>query len=311
MTIELDPDWYGSYARRSAVADFLELMALRDLSWSVEDLADRIRDSRWMQILGERIGVPSESESDEGDIAEELDQALERAQDVLAVIRERSTATDGQYPFQLDETSGRLRYRGPTPVESPYVRLLCITVGHATGVKGPLPPHQVFEGMVQSAFSTSGLRTTGIGARSRAGGSFGDVLTSCCADVGLDAYPSRAASRVFANDEGSDILSNLWPHDFRPGGVQLVGQVTCAKSNDWDTKIQEPAPMQWRDWLGGMRSPVVYLAVPHHVEQSTRSWLMQKRDRDVVDRLRLCPMLSDPVVGETEVVEIVLASAIA
>ena len=310
MTIEPDPDWYGTYARRSALADYLELLALKERSWSIEDLADRIRDSRWTRMLGERIAIPADPDDDDGHIAAEIDEALERAQDVIAVIAERVAATD-VYPFKVNE-SGRLSYQGSDPATNSYVRLLAITVAHATRLEADVAPNQVFEVMVEAALRASGLPTTGIGARSRAGGAFREVLLDSCQSVGLNAYPEKAASRVFANDEGSDILTNVWPHDRRPGGLQLVGQVTCARSNDWDEKIQEPAPHQWRDWLGGMRSPVVYLAVPHHVEDMTRSWLMQKRDRDVIDRLRLCPMLDPtPVGGELAAVEAVLASALA
>jgi hypothetical protein len=305
--IEPNPDWYGSYARRSALADYLELLALSGRSVSVEDLADLIRDNQWIQILGERISDHSESEEEAEDtkLGEELDRALERATDVLAVIRERVFATADHYPFQLSQ-DGRLRFSGDRPANDPYVRLLAVTIAHALRLELTRPPYQVFEGIVEEALSSWGLSTVGVGARARIGGGFAKVLAASCASVGLDAYPGRASHKIYANDEGSDVLSNLWIGDRRPGGVQLVGQVTCARSNDWDQKIQEPAPDQWRNWLGGMRSPVIYLAVPHHVEDVMRSYLMEKRDRDVVDRLRLAPILAAPIVGESEIIDSVL-----
>ena len=78
--IEPDPDWYGSYARRSAIADYLELLALAGKSLTVEDLADRIRDNRWTSSLGERIGVPTPpDEEEDATLGVEIDRALERA----------------------------------------------------------------------------------------------------------------------------------------------------------------------------------------------------------------------------------------
>lgn len=70
--IEPSVDWYGSYARRSAVADFLELAALEGKTLSSEGLADLIRDNRWSAALGERIEVPGAPAVDPD--AEELDE---------------------------------------------------------------------------------------------------------------------------------------------------------------------------------------------------------------------------------------------
>jgi hypothetical protein len=309
--IEPDPDWYGTYARRSSLADYLELLAIAGRSWSMEQLADHILDNRWIDQLGERIGVPAEVETDDGDLSGELDRALERAVDVVSVIDERASTAGDRYPFQRND-SGRLTYQGGDDGPGPYVRLLALTVGHAIRHPFDAPVHQVFEVVVEHAFSNFGFLTAGIGAISRTGGGFHNTLTTACTAVGLDAYPAAALARSFANDEGSDIISNVWSMDRRKGGLQLIGQATCARSNDWDAKILEPSVHQWRDWLGGVRSPVAYLAVPHHVEDITRAWLMAKRDRDVVDRLRLCSMMSaELVAGEAEIVEHVLGQALA
>lgn len=60
-----------------------------------------------------------------------------------------------------------------------------------------------------------------------------------------------------------------------------------------------------------MRSPETYLAVPHHVEDRTRTYLMATQDRDVFDRLRLCHMLGpDLVPGEAAIVSGVLSRGV-
>ncbi len=309
--IEPDAHWYGTYARRSAIADYLELLAISGRTLTVEELADRIRDNKWARILGDRIDKPLEPEEDDEQIAAEIDLAEDRARDVLSVVAERQEFAQPQYPFAVDGL-GRLTFMSEDqPSGLPYIRLLCITVAHATKVALQPRAHEVFELMVTGAFLKMGLATVGIGAESRAGGVWTEVLTRSCDRVGLNAYPERALAKVFANDEGADILSNVWSGDRRSGGLQLVGQVTCARSDEWDKKIQEPAPLQWRDWLGGMRQPSVYLAVPHHVEELTRCYLVSKRDRDIVDRLRLTPMLTaEPVAGEAELVAAVLAEEV-
>lgn len=313
MTIEPNLHWYGTYARRSAIADYLELLALKGNGLSAADLADLIRDNPgWTHDLGARIDeLEPLPEPRYADLGQEIDASLEAAADVIAVLSERVEVAGASYPFRIGPTSA-LTYTGHDPTIEPYVRLLALTVGHATRTKTTSPPHQVFEVVLLHALSATGGLSVGLGeiGRQQAGG-FKDTLTQACSAVGLEAYPDRAQAKVFANDEGVDVLTNLFDVDPRVGGLQLIGQATCAKSDDWDKKIQEPSPDQWRQWLGGLRSPVAYLAVPHHVEAGTRSWLMQKRDRDVFDRLRLAPLLpSGHVAGEEAILEAVLGQAV-
>lgn len=319
--IEPNVDWYGSLARRSAVADFLELAALEGATFSEEGLADMIRDSGWSNALGLRVTVPGSasteeafeaSDTDESGIALGIDNDVSRlrAGDVLDVVRERKASGGAFYPFSL-EPSGRLHYVGTDPHLDPYIRLLALTIAHATRMKFSPPPHEIFEDVVVNALTKSGFATVGIGAQSRNGGTFAEILGSSCGTVGLSADPTAASHRVFANDEGADILSNVWSIDPRPGGLQLVGQVTCARSDDWHKKINEPKKLQWRDWLGKMRSPETYLAVPHHVEDRMRVYLMSTEDRDVFDRMRLCQMTgAEAVPGEASIVEAVLAAGV-
>ncbi len=293
--IEFDIDWYGTYNRRSAIADYLELMALGGARVSIEDLADRIRDSGWTLLLRDKItdGDPEtrdhESvEFDDTDLAESQDEAMDRADDVRNVLLQRKQLLGGRYPFEVDTNGYLIEYTNQIP-QGPYLAFLAITICHASGIDGlSRLAAYVFEDSLETSLAATGLATSCLGRASRESNDFATTLVDSCARVGLTANPALAPYRTFANEEGSDTISNWFPQDTRVGGIQFVGQATCGKSNSWKAKLMEPAVGHWEDWLGRRLAPVAFLSVPHHVEEDTRSYLVTvDRKRDVLDRVRL------------------------
>jgi hypothetical protein len=314
--INPDVDWYGTYVRRSALADYLEILALRGEHLSRESLGDFIRDSNWVRRLSYSVIAPGRPEIAEEvpeeepiELSEEIDRALLAANDVLAMVEQRASILGERYPFESDE-AGRLTYTDGEPAENSYVALLCVAIAHAGGIATPVAPFYVFEDTVTTLLNGRGWPTSNLGERSRSGMSFDEVITSGCVDVGLEAYPERAAYRPAANEEGSDSLTNLWLGDTRPGGIQAVGQVTCAKSDSWKEKLSEPPAGAWREWLGKLRTPTVFLAVPHHVETPMLSYLIGQRNDDVVDRLRIVLFKDGTTDHERDVIESVLGEEV-
>lgn len=294
--IEFNINWYGTYNRHSAVADYLELLALSGVSLTKPDLADLIRDSGWLSLLEARIEDsdaavrgPEPGEIDDTDLPETLGLASELADDVVNVLLERHDLLGDRYPFRLMESEAIVRLSAPESVHDPYLGLLALTICHADRTAGlTRPPAYIFEDVLTDILSSVGIRTACLGDLSRSGTGFDDTLTRACEMVGLSANPAAAPYRTFANEEGADTISNLWPFDTRTGGVQLIGQATCGNSNTWKAKTMEPPRGHWESWLGRFLPPFAFLSVPHHVQSSTRNYLVTvDRGRDVLDRIRL------------------------
>jgi hypothetical protein len=96
--------------------------------------------------------------------------------------------------------------------------------------------------------------------------------------------------------------------DQRAGRWTFVGQVTCARSDDWEKKAGEAKRGRWRLILGDDLEPTPFLAVPHHVEDIVMKKLVVDVKSLVLDRLRLAPYLQ-PIAGpEREVADAILAA---
>ncbi len=314
--ISFDLDWYGTFNRRSAVADYLELLAIGGVTISKESLADQIVDTTgWLAKLGDRIQDSDpedrgpEPDGDDTDLSSTQAIAAEYANNIEQVLRERADLLADRYPFEVGKDNVVVSFRGDSSFPVPYLTLLALTICHAASVEGfPEAPAYIFEDVVAAALSARGLPTACLGRNARGAGGFAATLKSSCAEVGLDAYPAEAPYRVFANEEGSDSISNWWPEDTRLGGVQFVGQATCARSTEWKKKLMEPPVGHWEDWLQRKLAPVAFLSVPHHVEDDTRHYLVTAdRKRDVIDRIRLAMVDRDLLATEIDAFERMIA----
>ncbi len=307
--IEPNPDWYGTYARHSALADYLELASIAGYVYAREDLADLIRDSGWTNRLRERMHDTSQDGYVDGDLAAENDEASLRAGETIELLVERQEMLETRYPFDLDDRL-RLEFRGRSDQTDPYLAILAISVAHATKLDTPVKPFRAFEQTIVDLLNEYEWPTANLGSRERSGGGFAEVLREACAEVGLQARPEESTYRTFAHDEGTDTVSNLWPSDSRPGGVQVVGQVTCARSDQWDRKMSEPKPKQWSRWLGTYLLPASFLAVPHHVEHSSRTYLLQRNEADLLDRLRIASVKKGISAAEGRILQDVLDAGV-
>jgi len=313
--IEFDIDWYGTYNRRSAIADYLELMALGGNNKSKEDLSDIIQDgANWVTLLNESIAysepenrIEDDREFDDTDLSLLQSEVETRVDDVQNVLRQRRDLLGDRYPFELDTDDGFMVCVRSTE-HGPYLALLALTICHASGVFGlPRLPAYLFEDYLEESLNSYGLKTCCLGSRARKGGKFQDTLVDACRVVGLIADPGKSPHRKRANEEGSDTVTNLWPDDPRLGGVQFVGQATCAKSNSWKSKLMEPPVGHWEEWLLRKLAPIAFLSVPHHVEEATRSYLVSvDRKRDVLDRIRLAMVDRELLPDECLAIDIIM-----
>jgi len=270
-SLALSPDIYGSYARFSAVADFLELLALKTSGRFVRepDLERRL-DNDNIRLKTPLGGAHAD--------------ASQAAGTVFTILEERARILGRRYPFEVTRRDG-LRVR--TRAIGPYRVLLALTAAHAYRVRCA-DPKKLFEGLVARALKKLGLRTTTTGTSQRRGrGGFATVLATACADVGLEATLDKEIVSSAAQDEKVDTLAHLDLQDKRRGRWTFIGQVTIAESTEWERKASEPKPKLWRELLTDTHAPSPFLAVPHHVEPLHWESLHRHQEAIVLDRLRL------------------------
>ena len=269
--LALSPDVYGSFARFSAVADFLELRALRSPQVIVRepDLERRIETD------GIRLSSP---------LGPSASDSAQAAGIVFEVFEERARILGMRYPFHVSRRNG---LRRSTKVIGGYRVLLAMTAAHAYRVKCG-DPKKLFEGLVTRALEQLGLRsaTTGTSRKQKKRG-FTGMLEAACNDVGLEASPDGSILSEAAQDEKVDTLAHLDLGDGRSGRWTFIGQATIAESGEWERKASEPKPKLWRALIGDTHDPSPFLAVPYHVEANHLDSLHARLPAVVLDRLRL------------------------
>jgi hypothetical protein len=304
---ELEPnvDAYGSRARASALADFVELWAIAGVHPSAADVGDYIDDVGWTRRLHELYEpAPTGERDDPEELGEDETTAARRVFDLL---RERKAVLEERWPFGFD--GQRLRFRNNEGTRA-YLLALAISIAHAYEIDVPAPPEVVFESVVARVLTSCARRAVNfseVRARCKAEhGGFDAAITAACGTVGLRATPEARVRPVWANDENVDTIVHLDWGDGRSGAWTMVGQVTCAKSDAWEGKLQEVPVHGWGLLLGELIEPQGFLAVPHHIERRHLYYLVQGHKRLVVDRLRTALWLDGPTPDEQELIEAVL-----
>jgi hypothetical protein len=271
-------DRYGKYAQASAIADYLELVALvHGGSPTRAAVADMIVDNNWKVKSAENFFVPDLEDEDE-----EVGDAVERIFNILA---ERRLVLGGAYPFHQD-VAGRL-----TPAnlaaETPYVAVLAITLAHAYQVTTHQAPEEVFEQTVTDVVTGRGWLGVNFRLLRRANANFAAALEASGPALGLQTDAGGAAYNVNAFDEGIDTVLHIPWCRTRRGRWTVIGQMTCAMSNEWKGKMKEPSPWTWAGLLGEKIWPFVFCAVPHHAEPRHRLYLIESTRTILLDRLSL------------------------
>lgn len=304
MPSELEPniDVYGSKARRSAIADFVELWALHGQHPTAAALGDYVRDNGWMRKWGEAY-TAAPAPSDDEDV---LEDALEAGDDVFAILDERAELLGARYPFQRE--GQRLTFSGAG--DEPYVGLLCLTLAHAYRLVVSTPPTSVFEDVVAQVVQNRVDRAVNFGRIRRDHPDFPSALLAIGRPLLLEPTPAAAPHAIRAVDEHVDIVGHLDWGDSRIGKWSLVGQATCGSSDTWVGKMAEVPVGAWTSYLNTVIDPLALLAVPHHVEAGHFAYLVTGHRRLLLDRARLARWLDDPVEGLSALVTALLDQAV-
>lgn len=288
MTVSLDSEVYGGFARFSAVADFLELCALK--SKRLVRLPDL---ERRFDKEGIKLASP---------LGPKADDAAQSAAIVFDTLRERAYILGSLYPFKVDARQG---LRASSSTIGTYRLLLALTAGHAHAINCG-EPTKLFEQFVARVLTARGLRASTTGtSRPRDGSGFAGVLEAACKEVGLTASPGAVVISSAAKDENVDVLAHLDWRDARAGRWTFIGQATIAASNEWEGKANEPSAKAWGRLLTDTHPPRPFLAVPHHVEKQHLTALHERDEAIVLDRLRLVHAKVKLTQAERDVVEAV------
>lgn len=307
--IEPRRDAYGPEADTSNLADYLEVLALAGTPLRRAELADYLAEEHWVVRSRELFHDPQVDREEPAEDQQEggagPSPAEIAADNVFELLATRASELGARYPFALGEHELVLR----DPIEDghrPYLCLLAITVAHHYGVETEALPERVFEEVVADVMDGRGLATVDTGRAGRGRGDFRQLVRDVAEAVGLVAAPEAASSREHANEEGVDTVSHLSWGDVRAGHWVFIGQATCARSNEWESKIHEPRPPQWAALLSCVIRPVPYLAVPHHVEDEHLLNLSANAARLVLDRLRLARHLNGLSIDQAAILDAVI-----
>lgn len=295
--LEPSIDAYGTRGRVSVLADFIEVMVLNGGRCpTVGSLADFIEDTYGGQGIRAAYfepDVPIGKEESSLKGLSTAEKAKEVAGWVFSLFENRSNWLNSAYPFDVG-SDGRISLRGDPRDCAHYLLLLGVLVFHAYGnsihTGGPLrcDVQLVFERItkpVLTGFSPLS-RAEILGTSSSNGGGFAAVLKSTVEGVGLRADLTKVEYAAGAKDNGVDVVVHLDFGDDRLGRWVLLGQATCAKTDDWEDKVAEPG-LDWKTLLNMIVSPLVFLAVPHHVDDTFVHKVMRKSGHMLLDRIRL------------------------
>lgn len=278
-------DTYGNLARASFFADYIEVLALRGHRNRRKLLKDLLGDN---YPRSRRIIQTAAAGSDDWE-SEDL------ADDVWFCMRQRAQILGDEYPFVVDRN--KVRLKADTKVrESKYIGLLALSMVHAFKLLPHLTAENLLEVIVADAIENRGLTVGRFGEIGRnSSHNFEAAIQKLSSEFGFAMDADAVTRRENAQDEGVDIVAHLDWGGQRAGRWVFIGQVTCARSDDWVTKLYEPVPDSWMAYLGEVSPPIPFLAVPYHVGDEIMD-LFRVHRRHILDRLRV--VLSLPAVSD-------------
>jgi hypothetical protein len=282
-SLDLMPDVYGDYARHSAIADHLELVARRGKPATMIGLETTLYDLDL--VVTDKIKAVHMRTSAKKDTAQE--KARKTAERVFQLFVERQRVLAKRYPYRTD--GKRLEYESKNDTRRTYSAMLALSLAHAHRLKWPTkkPVPQVFEATLHEVADHQKVRIASIypPLKTKAG-TFEERL-----ERAAKRLPGPARDFIYhkqAKDEDVDVVVHCLFRDNRPGNVVMAMQATVGTSDTWEKKSKEVMGGLYRKMFQLRLDPVFFLAIPHHVEPLHLELLHQRVDRvHIMDRLRI------------------------
>lgn len=284
---------YGGRMVLSSLADWVEWAALASavLPWptTVDAIEDALGwDTYQSKLTGERF-------SDELPIP--LGDALRN------VIEDRVRVLGWRYPFRFDDR-GQLQLRADRDVKkSAYIALLQISLLKSWADFDNAAFQactKLLEHIAAEAFRRTGCDSAIVGT-SVNGGGFEAKLEKIAEELAVRVDSASAAHSKAAKDERVDVVAGRFFRDGRKGEVFILVQATCAKNEQWESKLSCIPLSRWRSYFLEQFSPIGFLAVPYHVSDEDAALLTSLGGgRSFLDRTRLVLMLN----GELETLDV-------
>lgn len=286
-------DKYGTFARSSFFADYLEVVAFRSGRVKLSSMRDMIVDT--YPSVKQILRPPGEEE-----LTEEWSPGR-LADEAWTCILERADLLGDKYPFTIQREVLTFDYE-LDPLESPYLSLLAITVSHAFKLMRSNFVEHLLEDVVGDSMENVGFRVGRTGPLSRENDlDFVSTMKAVSGAIDVPVNASATTRRANANDEDVDLVAHLDWNSARVGRWLFVGQVTCAVSDSWRLKAQEPAVNDWQKFFGEARPPIAFLAVPHHVDDLVFRYVAGV-DVHILDRPRIVSNLNVNTQGQRDAI---------
>lgn len=306
-TIEPRFEAYGSYLHATYIADFVEVAALRGALVTRATLSNHLEDVGLAAPPPTQLAVFSMEEESEdaedtidGDAHAQLPASIECPSDehadtyaelIFSILNERQELLGERYPFAINRNTLEVVQERSNGA---YRLLLEMTMAHVhadDSLKRRIREH--FENIVQRYLCSYRLHVQEITRNRSRTGSYSERVANVLRALDRPrTLPGIMVPRR-ANDGGTDYLATLPIGDFRTSVVALAVQVTCAKSDRWKEKFNEPHCIKWGRLLSSHVNPAPALAVPHHVESDFLRELEEHAGGIVLDRLLLSRGLAE------------------
>lgn len=305
---------YGMHMTPSALADWVELYALRGRRTPWPALANALKDSGLAsglidsrELEDERygfnyLGIDDPDCEEFGNEPDDETSAFEDQPEQLSayeILEQRSSLLDESYPFEFDRNDCLSLKEGYPVSSSSYIWLLKISL-----MKGwiypkdqsiLLPITRLFEYVVSLALRMGGLSAEVVGT---AGGSgFMERVGRCTQALNLPFRPQGLSIPNNAQDMGVDVLGGYLWDDYRVGENIWLVQAACGKEEAWEDKSMHIDSAKWGRLLGDDYCvPLSLIAVPYHMtNDAVRDVLHYSESRSFLDRIRLVIMMGKVV----------------
>lgn len=271
---------YGNRMYDSALADWVEFIALRKLSEPWNTVIDILSD---MGIDKEYRPIRTSTEEEHPELhSQDLDERMR------SLIEKRSVYLKEAYPFEFDGLDRLVRKQNFDFHADSYVTLLLISLLMGWGpIAVTDTATKLFEHVIDAALKGANISSAIIGT-SCTGHSFEGKLQLAGEELNIPTSVTGVDRSKYAKDCGVDVVAGYLWNDGRKAEQLFLIQAACGKAESWKTKLNNIDQAQWKDFFLERTMPISSLAVPYQLTYDViNDVLPLAGNTTFLDRLRL------------------------